>query len=306
MLEANYCPRCAARLEARLTADRDRMVCPACGYVHYVNPIVAAGCLVQEDGQVLLVRRAVEPGLGKWGLPAGYAEAGERPEETAVRETLEETGLQVAIDEFLGVYSFLMGALPGGVVVVYAAHAVGGTLHPGADASEARFFAPDEIPEVAFRVHRRVLGQWARAATIRCQEADEAQRRQVTGLAERCGPALCPSAESRSVGESPLLLVAMEGSEVVGYLAADSAPVQGVLTLQEVFVLPEYRRWGIGMRLLGTVAELAAHRGAVSLLATVPAENPGLLLFTHAGFQVCGFRRVAGAGRLYVCRDLSG
>ncbi len=307
VLEANYCPRCGARLTLRLTDERERMVCPTCGYVHYVNPVVAAGCLVLQEDRVLLVRRGVDPGCGQWGLPAGYAEAGERPEEAAARETLEETGLEVALDEFIGVYSFQMDALPGGVLVIYSAHAVGGVLRPGADATEARFFAPGGLPaEIAFPLHRRVLGQWARAATIRCQEADVAQRRRAAGLAPQGVAALCPPAEQRPVEESPLLLVAMEEGEVVGYLGADDVSAQGVLALRDVYVRPEYRRWGIGTRLLEAAARAAAARGAASLLAAVPAENPGLLLFTHAGFQVCGFSRVAGAGRLYLCRDLGG
>ncbi len=293
-------------MEPRLTADRERMVCPNCGYVHYVNPIVAAGCLVIDEGRVLLVRRGVDPGRGKWGLPVGYAEAGERPEETAVRETLEETGLHVEIDDFVGVYTFLIDSMPGGVAVVYAAHAAGGTLVAGADSDEARYFRPEDLPEeIAFKAHRRILGQWARAATIRCREATAAQREYVVQLATQQGVILCPSAGARAAEESPLLVVALDGGEVVGYLSADDAPTDGVLTLRGTFVLPDYRRWGIGTRLLENVATMAAARGARSVLAEVSADNPGLLLFTHAGFQVRGFRPDEGAGTLILLRDLT-
>jgi ADP-ribose pyrophosphatase YjhB (NUDIX family) len=306
VIEATFCPRCGTRLERRMAADRERMVCPACGYIHYVNPIVAAGCLVVEDGRVLLVRRGVEPGLGQWGLPAGYAEAGERPEESAIRETLEETGLQVEIDEFLGVYSFLAESLPGGVLVLYAAHAVGGELRPGADATEARFFGPHEIPEeIAFRLHRRALGQWARAATIRCVEANAEQREQVARLVAEAGLTLQPPLAHYDGRPTALLLVALEGREVVGFLGADIDEAPDLVSLRDIYVAPPYRRWGIGTSLLATAEGLARDRGAQRVRAAVDPENPGLLLLTHAGYRVCGFLDEPERDTLFLCRDIA-
>ena len=90
MFEARFCPRCSTSMRPQRLGDRTRPVCPACGWVHYLNPIVAAGTLVDQEGRALLIRRGVEPGLGQWGLPAGYAEVGETPEQTAIRETREE------------------------------------------------------------------------------------------------------------------------------------------------------------------------------------------------------------------------
>jgi len=307
VVEARFCLRCGTRMEPRMDGDRERMVCPACGYVHYVNPIVAAGCLVLDDGRALLVRRSVEPARGKWGLPSGYGEAGERPEETAVRETFEETGLRVEITDLIGVYSFLVDTVPGGVVVFYAARPTGGALRPGDDASEVRFFAPEELPaELAFRPQRRILGQWARAATIRCQEADAEQRARVAELAGQQGITYGPAEGRAALAACPLLLVALEGAEVVGFLAADDAPLNGTLALRGVYVLPDYRRWGIGTRLLGAASVLAAQRGADALLAEVPAENPALLLFTHAGFRVTAVRPEGDAGTLVLTRAVSG
>ncbi len=307
VLEANYCPRCGARLTLRLTDERERMVCPTCGYVHYVNPVVAAGCLVLQEDRVLLVRRGVDPGCGQWGLPAGYAEAGERPEEAAARETAEETGLEVALDEFIGVYSFQMDALPGGVLVIYSAHAVGGVLRPGADATEARFFAPGGLPaEIAFPCTAACWASGrgrppsaARRLTWPSAVARPAWPRKASPPCAR-PPNSAPSRSRRSSwwpwrrGRSSATWARMTPRRRVSWRCAT------------LYVRPEYRRWGIGTRLLEAAARAAAARGAASLLAAVPAENPGLLLFTHAGFQVCGFSRVAGAGRLYLCRDLGG
>ena len=94
----SYCPQCGAGLEIKSVADRLRPVCPACGFIFYLNPIVAAGVLVEREGKIALVQRGVEPGRGLWGLPAGYVEVDETAEEAAVRETWEESGLRVEVE----------------------------------------------------------------------------------------------------------------------------------------------------------------------------------------------------------------
>jgi len=161
MPSARYCPQCGAPLSARYVHARERAVCAFCGYVHYVNPIVAAGTLVHQDDRILLIKRGVPPGLGRWALPSGYAEVGETPEDAAIRETLEETGLQVALERLLVAEAFYDGDAPGGVIILYAARAEGGEIAPRDDAVEARFFAIDEVPgPIAFRQHRRAIALW--------------------------------------------------------------------------------------------------------------------------------------------------
>jgi putative glutamine amidotransferase len=161
MALAHYCPQCGAPLSTRFVHARERAVCAFCGYVHYVNPIVAAGTLVHQDDRILLIRRGVAPGLGKWALPSGYAEIGETPEDAAIRETLEETGLQVALERLLIAEAFYDGDAPGGVIILYAAQAESGEIAPRDDAVEARFFGLDEVPDqIAFRQHRRAIALW--------------------------------------------------------------------------------------------------------------------------------------------------
>jgi len=106
MQQAKFCPQCGTPLQEAQFGDRMRPVCPACGYIHYVNPVVAAGTLVEERERVVLIKRGVDPRTNTWGLPAGYVEADETAEEAAIRETREESGLDVALDDLLGVYSF--------------------------------------------------------------------------------------------------------------------------------------------------------------------------------------------------------
>jgi 8-oxo-dGTP diphosphatase len=93
------CPDCCAKLDA-VDGDAERLVpqtCAACGAVHLRNAKPCAGALVGRDGQVLLGRRAVEPGLGSWDIPGGFLNPWEHPSEAAVREVREETGLQVRL-----------------------------------------------------------------------------------------------------------------------------------------------------------------------------------------------------------------
>ncbi len=158
----NFCPRCGHALELRPVEDqRVRPVCPSCGFIVYLNPPIAVGVVASNgDGRIVLVRRGENPGRGLWGLPAGFMEIDETTEETARRECLEETGLQVELLELWGVWSYFH-ALKGtsGVLVLYRARVTGGEPMAGSDSDEVKFFAPSEIPydELAFETHREAL-----------------------------------------------------------------------------------------------------------------------------------------------------
>jgi 8-oxo-dGTP diphosphatase len=143
-----YCPACAGQLD---TAPR-HPVCTACGRTHHRDPKVGVGVVVVQDGRLLLVRRGVEPGKGAWALPAGYVDAGEDPRAAAAREAREETGLEVRVGRVLEVYaSEATGGHRGAsFFLAFSAEVVGGELGAADDALDARFFAADELPELAF------------------------------------------------------------------------------------------------------------------------------------------------------------
>ena len=160
-LAPKFCPHCAGRLAPKMIDKRERLVCPDCGFIFYISPKVAAGVLIEEEGRVLLVRRGIEPHFGFWTLPAGFAEQGETIEETAIRECREETGLEVELDDLLGVYSVNSDFYGPLVLILYSGHVVGGELEAGDDASEAGLFPPGELPQdLAFRAHRQALHDW--------------------------------------------------------------------------------------------------------------------------------------------------
>ena len=159
MLRSRFCPLCATPLEHRIPEfdDRIRHVCPACGFVLYMNPKIAAGTIpVGRDGRIALIRRGVEPGLGKWSWPCGYVEMDEDVPSCAVRETREESGLDIELGALLGLYSYPASETetagdvsPTGIVVVcYRARVTTATdvLVAGDDATDAAWFTPNELP----------------------------------------------------------------------------------------------------------------------------------------------------------------
>ncbi|MFP4321339.1 MAG: NUDIX domain-containing protein [Anaerolineales bacterium] len=154
----NFCPQCGTPLVEKTVFGKLRRACSACGYVHFRDPKVAACAFVVDGGKVLLVRRGVAPELGKWALPAGYVDYGEDPERAAIRETHEETGLQIAISQLVDVMYY--EAYLAVIVIIYQGYPVGGMLGAGDDALEAAWFAPDELPPVAFESTRAVLARW--------------------------------------------------------------------------------------------------------------------------------------------------
>lgn len=167
-----FCPRCGQPLVKKFAFGHVRPVCEACGFVHFRDPKVAAAVLVTDNGQILLVRRGVAPKLGCWALPAGFVEADELPDQTAAREALEETGLQVAIDRLVNVRRMSNPEKPG-FLMIYRGHQVGGALRPGDDVTEVRWFAPHEIPwaELAFESTHDMVRLWLAELSLAPGEA---------------------------------------------------------------------------------------------------------------------------------------
>jgi ADP-ribose pyrophosphatase YjhB (NUDIX family) len=160
----NFCSRCGAalRLGPLPAEDRDRLACDRCGYITYVNPrLVVTTLPVTEAGEVVLLRRGIEPGLGMWAQPGGFMEIDETVHEGAIRETLEETGLVVEPGAVVGLYTRPEAAI---VVIAFEAKIVGGVPTVTAEALEVRPFAPEAVPwpQLAFRTTEWALRDWVR------------------------------------------------------------------------------------------------------------------------------------------------
>ena len=156
----NYCSACGQPVATAVPSgdNRPRAVCTACGTVHYVNPKLVVGCVPELEGQILLCRRAIEPRLGFWTLPAGFMELGETLGEAAIRETWEEALARVELGPLFSVVDVVHA---GQVHVFFKARLLQPDFGPGAESLETRLFRPEEIPwaELAFPSIRIALEQ---------------------------------------------------------------------------------------------------------------------------------------------------
>lgn len=155
--EINYCPQCGSKLEQRERFGRIRPTCPQCEWIFFPDPKVAAAVLVEKDGELLLVRRANNPGKGLWTLPAGFVDAGEDTAEAAERECSEETGLQVKVSGLLDVISGLEHPRGAHILIVYSADIIEGEMKPDDDVDKVAFFSYQALPPLAFSTTYLIL-----------------------------------------------------------------------------------------------------------------------------------------------------
>lgn len=157
-----HCRNCGTAVVCRLPDDgdtRERAVCPTCDTIHYENPLNVVGTLPYFGERVLLCKRNIEPGWGKWTLPAGFMELGETTAEGAARETDEEAGAQFEMEELFTVLSV---PRVGQVHLFFRARLLSDQFAPGHETIEAKLFSEDEIPweEIAFRTVKETLARF--------------------------------------------------------------------------------------------------------------------------------------------------
>jgi len=153
-----FCSNCGAPVTLKVPAGDTlpRHVCIACNTIHYQNPRMVVGCIVEWRDKILLCRRAIEPRYGMWTVPAGYMENGETTVQGAVRETLEEANARVDIGPLYALYN-----IPhiNQVYILFRAQLTNSDVEAGAETLEARLFAEHEIPwdQLAFATVRNTL-----------------------------------------------------------------------------------------------------------------------------------------------------
>jgi ADP-ribose pyrophosphatase YjhB (NUDIX family) len=156
-----FCSNCGKPVEQRIPAGDDRLrhICDACDIIHYSNPRVIVGCLVEHDNKVLLCKRAIEPRANYWTLPAGFMENGETTLQGASRETWEEARAAVYDPQFNRLFD-----VPGinQVYMFYRAQLTDGAFGVGPESTEVALFDEADIPwrEIAFPVVYHTLREY--------------------------------------------------------------------------------------------------------------------------------------------------
>jgi len=153
-----FCPSCGSLVSLRIPEGDSltRAVCDACSTVHYQNPKMVVGCLATYGDRILLCKRAIEPRLGLWTLPAGFMENNESAPEGAAREAMEEANARVEITDLYTVYSIPHISQ---VYMMFRARLLDPDVSPGIESLEVRLAREDEIPwdQLAFAMVKRSL-----------------------------------------------------------------------------------------------------------------------------------------------------
>lgn len=158
MRNHRFCPICKSKLSNKKNEGFDRLTCTKCGWVHYANPLPSAVAFVHNDNdEILLIKRGVAPGKGHWALPSGFVEAHELPEETALRELKEETGLHGKLGKLIGVYTEPTRLYGNVLLVAYDVKYTAGTPRASTDTIEAEFFPSHKLPRIPFASHRAII-----------------------------------------------------------------------------------------------------------------------------------------------------
>ncbi|MDI3340807.1 MAG: NUDIX domain-containing protein, partial [Sphaerobacter sp.] len=103
--EIRFCPHCGQPIAQREISGRVRPHCPSCRVTFFADPKLAVAVVIEQAGKVVLQRRTIDPGMGRWTFPSGYVERGEPPEVAALREVQEEVGVSVRLTRLIGLYA---------------------------------------------------------------------------------------------------------------------------------------------------------------------------------------------------------
>ncbi|MDP2743446.1 MAG: NUDIX hydrolase [Dehalococcoidia bacterium] len=161
-MDYRFCPHCGRPLILAEVAGRVRPTCFPCGFSQFPDPKVATGVIATRSGRILLQQRRHPPGKGLWSFPGGFVDAGERVEEAALREILDETHVEIRLEGLVGVYS-----QPGQPVIFIVYHGVilSGEPSPGQESLAVGLFSLEELPPLAFPHDVEVLRHWKERKT---------------------------------------------------------------------------------------------------------------------------------------------
>ena len=158
-----HCPVCGSEFQSKVLRENEppRLVCKneLCKYVFYLDPKLVACVIIEKDNKIVLLKRAMRPERGKWVMPGGYVDRGEKVEDAAIRETREECEIDIELKDLFGVYSY-PGYLE--VVIVYLAEYKSGILAAGDETTDITLIDIEEIPwdNLAFESTKDALNDY--------------------------------------------------------------------------------------------------------------------------------------------------
>tara|TARA_B100000470_G_C19733946_1_gene365875 strand:- start:401 stop:865 length:465 start_codon:yes stop_codon:yes gene_type:complete len=145
----NFCQNCGNKLINQF--------CSHCKETIFEDPKLAVAGIIVKNDQILLIKRGVQPQIGKWAFPSGYVNRYETPEDALLREVKEETGLDVQINKLIGVYSTKGNPV---VLAVYSVHLKNYKARAGSDATDVNWFKFNQLPKLAFEHDDEILKNW--------------------------------------------------------------------------------------------------------------------------------------------------
>ncbi len=163
---AKFCALCGGPLVMLRHSGRVRPYCSACDTPVFFDPKVAVVVFMERGDRVLLIQRAIEPGKGKWALPAGFVDHDEAPEAAAIREVFEETRLTARIGRLLAVYPNRDEGLAD-IVIAYSATVIDGEAKAGDDAADVGWFKREALPPLVFYPSITLINAWRAGALVR-------------------------------------------------------------------------------------------------------------------------------------------
>jgi mutator protein MutT len=153
-----FCPFCKNKLSLTRQQSPKRQVCLNCGWINYRNPLPAAVALaVNDNNELLLIKRNIKPSVGKWALPGGFIEIGETPQSACLRELAEETGLKGELDSLIGTYiqqSYFYGDV---LLVAFLVFIDKIRFKLDREVKDAAFFPYNRLPLIPFKSHREII-----------------------------------------------------------------------------------------------------------------------------------------------------
>ena len=153
-----FCPLCGAFLRKSRIDGQIRLVCSKCEWIRYRNPLSVTSCVVlNKKGKILVAKRNLDPGKGKWALPGGFVELNETPEKSCLRELKEEIGIKGKIIRLAGVYSHNTKEYGDLLIIGYLVNALEEKLKINNEVQEAKFVEKENIPYIPFLAHRKLI-----------------------------------------------------------------------------------------------------------------------------------------------------